>query len=166
MKQIRINKVTLNVGAGTDKGLLDRGVLLLKAITGVEPVKTTTNKRIPGWSLRPGLPIGCKVTLRGEAAAKVLKRLIAAKDNKILLSKFDDNGNFAFGIHEYIDIPDTTYDPAIGMMGLEVSVTLYRPGFRVKNRRLGKAKIGKTHVITKEDAVEFMKSFGAEVVEE
>ena len=166
MKNIRVEKITLNVGAGTDKNVLDRGALLLKAITGIEAVKTVAKKRIPGWNLRPGLPIGCKVTLRGKQAVDVLKRVLVAKDNKVPSSKFDKNGNFAFGLKEYIDIPGVKYDPAIGMMGFEVSVTLYRPGFRVKNRRLLKAKIGKNHLIKKEDAVAFAKSFGIEVVEE
>jgi len=166
MRQIKIEKITLNVGAGTDKNLLDRGVILLKSITGVDPVKTITSKRIPGWSLRPGLPIGCKVTLRGIKAVEVLKRLLVAKDNNLSISKFDDNGNFAFGLHEYIDIPGIKYDPAIGMMGLEVSVTLARPGFRIKIRRLRKTKVGKNHLIVQEEAVQFVKSLGIEVVEE
>lgn len=62
MRNIRIEKVTLNIGAGKDQNKLDKARLLLKAITGIEPVKTVTQKRIPGWGLRPGLPIGCKIT--------------------------------------------------------------------------------------------------------
>jgi len=64
MKVIRIEKITLNIGAGKDQNRLDKAKILLKHVTGIEPVKTVTKKRIPNWGLRPGLPIGCKITLR------------------------------------------------------------------------------------------------------
>ena len=67
---VRIEKITLNVGAGKEQSRLDKGFLLLKELTGVTPVKTVTQKRIPTWGLRPGLPIGAKVTLRGEEAKR------------------------------------------------------------------------------------------------
>lgn len=156
-RNIKINKVTLNMGAGKDQVKLDKGIKLLKSITNVSPVKTVTSKRIPGWGLRPGLPIGCKVTLRRKSAVDVLKRLIQAKDNNLRESQFDNNGNIAFGIEEYIDIPEVKYDPEIGIIGLEVCVTLERNGFRIKRRRIAKKKIPKSHIITKQEAIDFMK---------
>ena len=156
-RNIKINKVTLNIGAGKDQVKLDKGVKLLKSITNVSPVKTVTSKRIPGWGLRPGLPIGCKVTLRRKNAVEVLRRLVQAKDNNLRESQFDNNGNIAFGIEEYIDIPGVKYDPEIGIMGLEVCVTLERNGFRIKRRRIAKKKIPKKHTITKQEAIDFMK---------
>ena len=75
MQEIRIEKITLNIGAGKDQLKLEKGIKLLKNITGIEPVKTTTSKRIPEWGIRPGLPIGCKITLRKKEAEKLLKRL-------------------------------------------------------------------------------------------
>jgi len=157
MKEIRIEKVTLNIGAGKDSNKLEKGLKLLKNVTGIEPVKTFTNKRIPGWGLRPGLPIGCKITLRKEKAKEVLLRLLEAKSFVLDESQFDDNGNVAFGIPEYIDIKDVKYDPQIGIMGLEVCVTLDRPGFRIKKRKNKTSKVGKNHRISKEEAIEFMK---------
>ena len=70
MKAIKIEKVTLNVGAGKEQSKLEKGIVLLKNITGINPVKTFTNKRIPTWGLRPGLPIGCKLTLRKKMLKK------------------------------------------------------------------------------------------------
>ena len=64
MQEVRIEKVTLNIGAGRDQARLEKGITLIKSITGIPPVKTITNKRFMGWGLRPGLPVGCKVTLR------------------------------------------------------------------------------------------------------
>ena len=158
MKNIRIEKITLNIGTGKDQNLLEKGIILLKAITGIPPVKTTTKKRIPVWGLRPGLPIGCKLTLRKDKANKILMKLIEAKDNILINKQFDEFGNLAFGIHEYIDIPGIEYDPKIGIMGLEVCVTLERSGFRVKKRFRKKNKVGKKHLIKKQDAIEFMKN--------
>lgn len=158
MKGIRIEKITLNIGAGKDGNKLEKGIKLLKNITGIEPIKTRTNKRIPGWGLRPGLPIGCKITLRKEKAKEVLNRLLEAKSYILKGSQFDKNGNIAFGVHEYIDIKGAKYDPEIGIMGLEVCVTLERPGYRVKRRKNLKSKIGNNHKIAKEEAVKFMKT--------
>lgn len=166
MRQLRVTKVTLNIGAGKSTEKLEKGLKLLKAITGIAPVKTFTNKRIPSWGLRPGLPIGCKLTLRKAAAMELLKRLLKAKDNKLAESQFDAEGNVAFGIPEYIDIPGVNYDPAIGVMGLEACVTLERPGFRIKRRKAMKRKIPPRHRITKEEAVSFVKEKFGVVVQE
>ena len=100
MKDIRIEKLTLNVGAGKDQGKLDKGALLLESITGIAPVKTTTTKRIPTWGLRPGLPVGCKITIRGKKAAELLSKLLKAKDNKLSPKQVDENGTLSLGIHE------------------------------------------------------------------
>lgn len=167
MRTVRIEKITLNIGAGKEQTRLDKGIKLLKSITGIQPVKTFTNKRIPTWGLRPGLPIGCKLTLRNQKAKDILKRLLEARDNQLTLSQFDTNGNIAFGIPEYIDIPNVKYDPEIGIMGLEVCITLERPGFRIKRRKNNKKSIPSRHKITKEEAIEFIKKeFNVKVGEE
>ena len=167
MRTIRIEKITLNVGAGKEQSKLEKGVLLLKNITGINPVKTFTSKRIPTWGLRPGLPIGCKITLRGKAAKELLVRVLSAKDNSLNDRQFDGEGNLAFGIPEYIDIAGVKYDPKIGMAGLEVCISLGRAGFRIKRRRVRKTKVHKKHRITKEEAIEFMKKeFGTKIGED
>ncbi len=162
MLGIKIAKITLNVGAGKNEDLLKKGLVLLKKLTPIKPVKTTTNRRIPGWGLRPGLAIGVKVTVRKEAE-KLLKRLLVAKENILLEKNFDNNGNFSFGVPEYIDIEGLEYDPDLKIIGLEAAVTLERAGFRVKHRQRKSAKIGKNHLITKEQAIGFVKGLGVEV---
>lgn len=158
MREIRIEKLTLNIGAGKDQNVLEKGVKLLKNLTGMVPVKTVTQKRIAAWGLRPGLPIGCMVTLRRNKAADMLSRTLDAKDYQLKKEQFDDQGNLSFGVPEYIDIKNAKYDPEIGMIGLQVSVTLERPGFRIKRRRLQQRKIPLKHRITKEEAIEFVKA--------
>lgn len=156
MKNIRIEKVTLNIGAGKDQTKLEKGIVLLNLIANATPIKTVTNKRIQEWGLRPGLPIGCKLTLRKDKAIKTLPKLLDAVDNRLREKQFDENGNIAFGIHEYIEIPGVKYDPKIGIMGLEVCVTLERPGYRIKRRRLLQRKIPARHRISKQEAINFM----------
>ena len=156
-QEIRIEKITLNIGAGKSADKLEKGLKLFEIITNAKPVKTFTNKRIAGWGLRPGLPIGCRVTIRGKKAYELLGQLLGAVDNKLDERKFDDEGNIAFGIREYIDIPDVEYNPDIGVMGFQVCITLSRHGFRIKRRKLQKKKIGNKHRIRKEDAIAFMK---------
>lgn len=156
MKQIRVEKVTLNIGAGKDTQLLNKGVKLLQDLTGIPPVKTVTNKRIPAWGLRPGLPIGAKITLRGKDAEDFIPRLLAAKEFKLAQRNYDDAGNISFGVPEYIDIEGAKYNPEIGIIGLQACITLTRPGYRVKKRRMRPAPLAKQHVITKDEAMAFM----------
>lgn len=167
MRDVRIEKLTLNIGAGKEQTRLEKGIALLNYIGNAVPVKTVTKKRIQEWGLRPGLPIGCKLTLRRKRAKELLVRLLDAKDHRIDPLQFDDNGNIAFGIHEYIDVPGVNYDPKIGIMGFQVCVTLERPGFRIKRRTLLRRSIPLRHKITKEEAIEFMRSaFNVKVEEE
>ena len=166
MQQPRIEKVTLNVGAGKEQSRLEKGIAVLKMITGIDPIKTVTKKRIPTWGLRPGLPIGCKLTLRKNKATEVLKRLLDAKSKKLSPSQFDEAGNISFGIHEYIDIPGAIYDPKIGVLGLQVCLTLEKPGYRIKRRKIQQKNIPKHHIITKEEAITYMqKTFNIKVGE-
>ncbi len=168
MKEIKIEKITLNVGAGQPGKPVEKGKMLLNKITGVKPVETRTKSgiRIPAWSLRPNLVIGCKATIRKGKAYKLLATLLEAKDNRIKLSSFDNNGNFSFGIKEYLDVPDLDYIPEVGIMGFEVAVTLERKGFRIKRRGLKKKKIPARHTISKEEAITFAKEkFNLEIVE-
>lgn len=157
MRDIGIEKVTLNIGTGEPGAKLEKARKLLKMITGMTVVSTVTQKRIPTWKIRPGLEIGCKVTVRGKKAKELLKRLLQGAGNKIEEYKFDKQGNVSFGVKEYLDVPGLKYDAEIGVIGFNVAVTLKRPGFRIKRRRLKRKEVPKRHMISKENAIEFMK---------
>mgnify|MGYP001561010110 CR=1 FL=1 len=164
MRNIKIEKITLNIGAGKDQAKLEKGLMLLNTIGNATPIKTVTNKRIQEWGLRPGLPIGCKMTLRKERAIKLLPRLLGAVNNQLIEKQFDNNGNIAFGIHEYIEIPGVKYVPEIGIIGFQVCITLERPGYRIKRRRLLPRKIPHKQRISRQEAIDFMtKNFSTKV---
>jgi large subunit ribosomal protein L5 len=158
----RIAKVTINMGVGKSGEPLDKAVKVMTMITEQTPVKTKTSKRIPAFDLRPGMLIGCKVTLRGKKAASFLKKALDAVDYKLRSSNFDNTGNFAFGLKEHIDLEGMRYDPNLGVYGMNVCVTLERPGYRVSIRKKKKS-IGKKHRLTKEEAMEFAKKIGAKI---
>ncbi len=158
MKEIKVEKLTLNLGTGGAAEKVEKGAKLLTAITGEKPIKTTSMKRIPTWGVRPNLAIAVKVTLRGKKAEELLKRLFQAIDNKIQERKFDKFGNFSFGIDEYIKIPGVAYDVSIGIIGLEAAVTLQRSGFRIKRRSRRASKIPARHQINKTEAIQFVTS--------
>ena len=154
-----IEKVTINIGVGEQSERLDAAEEVLKRLTGRKPVRTKARKKIPSFGIRKGLQIGVKVTLRKKEAIEILKRLLSAKKFQLKKSNFDNNGNVAFGISEYIDVPGMKYDPNIGMYGFDVCITLAKKGVRVKRRKIKKAKIGKRQRVTKEEAIEFFKKF-------
>jgi len=157
MRTIKIEKISLNMGVGSPGDNLEKALKLLNKITNEKPVKTKSKKRIPTWGIRPNLEIGCKVTLRGKKAEDLLKRLLIARKNELGTSKFDNEGNFSFGVTEYISIPDVEYDASIGIIGFEVAVTLQRAGYRIKRRAIKKTKIPRKHRISKDEAIAFVK---------
>lgn len=162
MRDIQIEKVVLSIGAtGED---LEKGAKLLKLLSGMNTIKTKSRKRIPAFDVRPGLEIGCKVTLRGEKARKILKRLLAAVDNKLKSKQINDE-DFSFGIEEYIEIPEMEYQRDIGMIGLNISVIFNRKGKRVKIRKINKGKIPLRQRVTKQEVIDFMKkNFNTEII--
>ncbi len=165
MRQIRLEKITINIGAGEPGPKLDKSKKILEKISGRKVLITRTHKRTT-FGLPQKKPIGVKVTLRGKAALDMLKKMLQVVDNRLKPSQFDANGNFSFGIDEYINIPGVRYDPDIGILGMDVCVTLARPGFRIKRRRMKPKKVGKGHRISKEEAIEWAKKeFSVETTE-
>ncbi len=106
----------------------------------------------------PRPPCWVQDYFKGRADRKDIKRLLVAKENKLPKNCFDKEGNVSFGIHEYINVPDLNYDPSIGIMGFQATITLTRPGFRIKNRRKMNSKIGKKHKISQDESIDFFKN--------
>lgn len=165
MREIRLEKVTLNMGVGESGPPLEKAKKILGAITG-KKVVITKAKRRSTFGVPKGKSIGVKVTLRGKDARGFLERAFKALDNRIKPSSFDSTGNLSFGIEEYISIPGAKYDPEVGILGMDVCVTLERPGFRIGKRMIMPKRIGKRHRISREDAMEWArKEFSIEVKE-
>lgn len=164
MKSIRIGKVVINAAVGKSGEPVEKAKKVLEEITGQMPAVRTAKKTIRDFGIHKGEPIAVIVTLRKEKALQVLKRLLAAKGNKIRESSFDDYGNVSFGIREHIDIPGVKYKPELGIIGMDVCISLERPGYRVARRKIMPCKIGKEQRVNKQEAIEFLNSLGVEVM--
>ena len=127
----RLEKITLNMGLSdsSDKKALESAVSVLQAITGQKPVVTKVRKSIAGFKIREGWPIGCKVTLRGDAMWSFFSALIMVAIPRIRdfrgfsVKSFDGRGNYSLGITEQIIFPEIDYDKIDKIRGLDIAIT-------------------------------------------
>jgi large subunit ribosomal protein L5 len=164
MRKIRVGKVVINIGVGRSGEPLEKARHALEELTNRQPSVRGAKKSVRDFNIHKGEPISAMVTLRRDPAYEFLRRVIAANRNILKSSSFDNYGNISIGIREHIDIPGTKYNPEIGIFGMDVCVSLTRPGYRVAKKR-DRHPIGKDHRIGKEEAIRFFKEeFGAEVL--
>ncbi|SRR6056297_245772 len=162
-----IEKVVINIAVGRGGEELEKARNVLNAMTKKKPVSVPAKKSVKEWGIRKGQNIATKVTLRGQDAIDVLKRILVISDNRILTQAFDDKGNFSVGVDEHIKMPGIKYNPEYGIFGFNVAVRIARPGYRIKTRKKERRKIGEDHYVSKEEAIYFMESqMDAEIVEE
>jgi large subunit ribosomal protein L5 len=149
MQVPKLEKVIINVGVGEaiqNPKALDGAVSDLMIITGQKPIITKAKKSIAGFKLREGMPIGCKVTLRGERMYDFINRLInivlpRVRDFRgVSPQAFDGRGNYSLGIKEQTIFPEIEYDKIDKIRGLEVIIV--------------------TSAKTDEEARELLKSMG------
>lgn len=164
MKKITLEKVVLNMGVGKSGDAIEVAKKALDQISGKKSCARDARETQRDFGVRKGEPIGAAVTVRGEDAVTLAKRLFEAKGNQLNGRSFDDFGNFSFGIREHIDIPGVKYDPTIGILGLDIAFTLTRPGYGIRKRSKHKASVGKTHRISSQEAKDFVsKEFGVTI---
>ena len=127
----RLVKISVNMGVGIatqNKAILDNAVNELSVITGRKPIITKAKKSISNFKLREGMPIGCKVTLRGEVMFEFLDRLISiviprVRDFRGVPAKsFDGRGNYTLGIKEQTVFPEIEYDKIDAVRGMDISI--------------------------------------------
>ena len=164
MRRPRVEKVVVHMGVGVGGQELADGEDILADVTGQQPVRTQAQQAIGEFEIREGDPIGAKVTLRDDSAREFLETALDLAE--LDRSQFDDTGNFSFGVEEHTDFPDQEYDPTIGIYGLDVTVNLVRPGYRVAKRDKASRSIPSSHRLDVDDAVAFVdREFDAEVNE-
>jgi len=166
MRQIHIDKVTVNIGVGEAGERLVKAQKVLEMVTGQKSVQTKSKNVNRDLGIRIGMPLGCKVTLRGESAEEFLQRALPIRERKIYAYSFDVEGNMSFGISDYTDFDGMKYDPEIGIFGMDISVVVRRSGNRITQRALVKRKIPKSHRVDRDEAIQYMKeNYDIEVVE-
>jgi len=156
MRAPRVEKVVVHMAVGEGGRALANAEEILGEIAGQQPVRTVAKNTVGEFGVREGDPIGAKVTLRGDLAEEFLETALPLVE--IRRSQFDEFGNFSFGIEEHTDFPSQDYNPNVGIYGLDVTVNLVRPGYRVRKRDKVSRAIPKGHRLTVEDAVSFLES--------
>lgn len=129
MQAPKIEKIVLNIGVGdavSNSKLLDEAVNELSLISGQKPVITKAKKSIAGFKLREGMPIGCKVTLRGERMYEFLDKLVnislpRVRDFRgVPKNSFDGRGNYTLGIKEQLIFPEINFDKVNKLRGMDI----------------------------------------------
>jgi len=132
MQVPKITRITVNMGVGeavADKKAMDGAVGDLTAITGQKPLVTKSRKSIASFKLRQGVPVGAKVTLRGDRMYEFLDRLINVAMPRIRdfrgvsARSFDGRGNYSFGVKEQIIFPEIAYDKIDAIRGMDITIT-------------------------------------------
>lgn len=127
----KIEKIVVNMGVGdavSNAKVLDKAVEELTLITGQKPIITKAKKSIAGFKLRDGMPIGAKVTLRGERMYDFLDKLISVslprvRDFRGVSKKaFDGRGNYTLGVREQLIFPEINYDNVDKVRGMDVVI--------------------------------------------
>lgn len=166
MRTIRIEKVVVNVGVGEAGEKLVKAQKVLELVTKQKSVQTVSHRAVRDWGVRRNMPIGTRVTLRGDAADAFLKAALEIRNHRLPAYSFDTRGNFSFGIQDYTDFPGMKYDPEIGVFGMDVAVSLQRPGWRVTRRANRARAIPRRHRVSRDEGIQFLKDhFKVEVVE-
>ncbi len=156
MRRIFIDKVVINIGTGSESQAQLNAKRLLEIISGEKPADEISRKRNPAFKITKGQKIGAFVTLRKDKAVSISKRLFEAIDNRVKERSITNN-SLSFGINEYIDISGVKYDPKIGMLGMNVSMSFRRPGMRVAQRKRKRAYVSRSHsVIAPEEIKNFL----------
>ncbi len=157
MREVFVDKVVVHMGVGESGEKLSKAVDLMKQITGNSPVRSNAKKTNPAFGIRKGSPISCKVTLRGKKAGDFLDTALKIIERKVNPGQFDRSGNFSFGVEEHTDFPGMSYDPQIGIYGMDINVVLARRGIRVSRRHIEQHRLPQKQQVNPEDALSFLK---------
>jgi len=158
MRNVFVEKVVVHMGVGEAGDKLTKAVDLMKTITGGTPVRSNAKQTNTTFGIRKGAPISCRVTLRGEPAVRFLNTALDIVERRINGSQIDLRGNFSFGIEEHTDFPGMSYDPQIGIYGMDVNVVLARRGVRISRRSIEQRKLPQKQQVNPQDAIAFLKT--------
>jgi large subunit ribosomal protein L5 len=153
----KLDKVVVHVSVGEGGQKLINAENIVRTLAGQATVRTSAKKTQPIFGIRKGQDIGCKTTLRRKRASIFLDRALETRQKLLHDFQFDENGNVSFGIVDHTDFSGMTYDPQIGIFGMDVIVSLKKPGYRVVRRHAMQHRIPIRHRVTRDEAIAFLQ---------
>merc|ERR1712046_446555 len=163
MRKVLCDKLIINIAVGESGDRLTKAVRVLQQLSDQTPVENYARYTVRTFGIRRNEKIACHVTVRGEKAIDLIERGLKITDYEISSKHFSASGTFGFGVNEHIDL-GLKYDPATGIYGMDFYIVLRRAGFGVPKKKAKRGRLGVSHRVTKEDAMEWVRqTFNAEI---